>query len=284
MTTVALIAVLFGPSINGTRRWFGIAGFGVQPSEIAKLAVILFVAAFFDRLRGRVDDVVSLLPLFAVTAVVAGLILLGPDFGTAFTLLLIVAAIVFTAGLSYRYFIGIGLVALPALVAVLASAEYRRRRMFVFLDPWADPLDSGFQLAQSQIAVGTGGLFGRGVMGGVQKLFFLPEPHTDFIYAVIAEETGLIGATAILLCFAVIIWRGLRVTRNAPDQFGALLAFGITAMLALQAFMNMSVVLSLMPTTGLPLPFVSFGGSSLMTSLLGMAVLLNISQHASAAT
>ena len=284
VTTVALIAVLFGPSINGTRRWFGIAGFGVQPSEIAKLAVILFVAAFLDRLRGRVDDVVSLLPLFAVTAVVAGLILLGPDFGTAFTLLLIVAAIVFTAGLSYRYFIGIGLVALPALVAVLASAEYRRRRMFVFLDPWADPLDSGFQLAQSQIAVGTGGLFGRGVMGGVQKLFFLPEPHTDFIYAVIAEETGLIGATAILLCFAVIIWRGLRVTRNAPDQFGALLAFGITAMLALQAFMNMSVVLSLMPTTGLPLPFVSFGGSSLMTSLLGMAVLLNISQHASAAT
>ena len=284
VTTAALIAVLFGPSINGTRRWFGIAGFGVQPSEIAKLAVVLFVAAYLDRLRGRVDDVAGLLPVFAVTAVVAGLILLGPDFGTAFTLLLIVAAIIFTAGLSYRYFIGIGLVALPALVAVLASAEYRRRRMFVFLDPWADPLDSGFQLAQSQIAVGTGGLFGRGVMGGVQKLFFLPEPHTDFIFAVIAEETGLIGATAILLCFAVIIWRGLRVTRNAPDQFGALLAFGITAMLALQAFINMSVVLSLMPTTGLPLPFVSFGGSSLMTSLLGMAVLLNISQHASAAT
>ena len=132
--------------------------------------------------------------------------------------------------------------------------------------------------------MGTGGLFGRGVMGGVQKLFFLPEPHTDFIYAVIAEETGLIGATAIVLCFAVILWRGLRVTRNAPDQFGAFLAFGITVMLALQAFMNMSVVLSLMPTTGLPLPFVSFGGSSLMTSLLGMAVLLNISQHASAPT
>lgn len=285
LTVAALIAVLFGPSINGTRRWFGIAGFGVQPSEIAKLAVILFVAAFLDRRMEQVDDFArSLLPLFTVTAVVAGLILLGPDFGTAFTLLLIVTAIVFTAGLSYRYFIGIGLVAVPALVAVLASAEYRRRRLFVFLDPWADPLDSGFQLAQSQIAVGTGGLFGRGVMGGVQKLFFLPEPHTDFIYAVIAEETGLIGATAILLCFAVIIWRGLRVTRHAPDQFGALLAFGITAMLALQAFLNMSVVLSLMPTTGMPLPFVSFGGSSLMTSLLGMAVLLNISQHASAAT
>ncbi len=285
LTTAALIAVLFGPSINGTRRWFGIAGFGVQPSELAKLTVILFVAAFLDRRMARVDEFAhSLLPLFVVTGGVAGLILMGPDFGTAFTLLLIVTAMVFTAGLSYRYFIGIGLVALPAIALVMASAGYRRRRMFVFLNPWADPLDSGFQLVQSQIAVGTGGLFGRGVMGGVQKLFFLPEPHTDFIYAVIAEETGLIGATAIVLCFAVILWRGLRVTRNAPDQFGALLAFGITVMLALQAFMNMSVVLSLMPTTGLPLPFVSFGGSSLMTSLLGMAVLLNISQHASAPT
>ena len=285
VTTAALIAVLFAPPINGTRRWFGIAGFGVQPSEIAKLAVILFVAAFLDRRMAQGDDLArSVLPLSAVTAGVAGLILLGPDFGTAFTLLVIATGMVFAAGLSYRYFIGIGLFALPALVAVLASAEYRRRRLFVFLDPWADPLDSGFQLAQSQIAVGTGGLFGRGVMGGVQKLFFLPEPHTDFIYAVIAEETGLVGATAILVCFAVIIWRGLRVTRNAPDPFGSLLAFGITAMLALQAFMNMSVVLSLMPTTGLPLPFVSFGGSSLMTSLLGMAVLLNVSQHASAET
>ena len=285
LTTAALIAVLFGPSINGTRRWFGIAGFGVQPSELAKLTVILFVAAFLDRRMARVDEFAhSLLPLFVVTGGVAGLILMGPDFGTAFTLLLIVTAMVFTDGLSYRYFIGIGLVALPAIALVMASAGYRRRRMFVFLNPWADPLDSGFQLVQSQIAVGTGGLFGRGVMGGVQKLFFLPEPHTDFIYAVIAEETGLIGATAIVLCFAVILWRGLRVTRNAPDQFGAFLAFGITVMLALQAFMNMSVVLSLMPTTGLPLPFVSFGGSSLMTSLLGMAVLLNISQHASAPT
>ena len=285
LTTAALIAVLFGPSINGTRRWFGIAGFGVQPSELAKLTVILFVAAFLDRRMARVDEFAhSLLPLFVVTGGVAGLILMGPDFGTAFTLLLIVTAMVFTDGLSYRYFIGIGLVALRAIALVRASAGYRRRRMFVFLNPWADPLDSGFQLVQSQIAVGTGGLFGRGVMGGVQKLFFLPEPHTDFIYAVIAEETGLIGATAIVLCFAVILWRGLRVTRNAPDQFGAFLAFGITVMLALQAFMNMSVVLSLMPTTGLPLPFVSFGGSSLMTSLLGMAVLLNISQHASAPT
>ena len=285
VTIAALVAVLFGPSINGTRRWFGIGGFGVQPSEIAKLALILFVAAFLERRLARVDDFThSLLPVLAVTATVAGLILLGPDFGTAFTVLLIVTAMLFAAGLGYRYFIGIGAFALPVLAALLASAEYRRRRLFVFLDPWADPLDAGFQLAQSQIAVGTGGLFGRGVMGGVQKLFFLPEPHTDFIYAVIAEETGLIGATAIVACFGVILWRGLRVSSNAPDQFGALLAFGITAMLAVQAFMNMSVVLSLMPTTGLPLPFVSFGGSSLMTSLLGMAVLLNISQHASAET
>ena len=147
LTTAALIAVLFGPSINGTRRWFGIAGFGVQPSELAKLTVILFVAAFLDRRMARVDEFAhSLLPLFVVTGGVAGLILMGPDFGTAFTLLLIVTAMVFTAGLSYRYFIGIGLVALPAIALVMASAGYRRRRMFVFLNPWADPLDSGFQL------------------------------------------------------------------------------------------------------------------------------------------
>ena len=154
--------------------------------------------------------------------------------------------------------------------------------MLTFLDPWQDPLGDGYQIIQSLIAVGTGGISGRGLMNGIQKLFYLPEPHTDFIYAVIAEELGLIGATAVLACFCVITWRGLRVALRAPDSFGAFLALGLTTMVAVQAFFNISVVLGLLPTKGIPLPFVSFGGSSLLINLIGMGILLNVSQHASA--
>jgi cell division protein FtsW len=162
---------------------------------------------------------------------------------------------------------------------VLVSAPYRRRRLLAFWDPWADPLGDGFQIIQSLIAVATGGIFGRGLMAGVQKLFYLPEPHTDFIYAVIAEELGLIGSTAILLCFAVITWRGLRIAFRAEDSFGAFVALGLTTMIAVQAFVNMSVVLGLLPTKGMPLPLVSAGGSSMLVNLLGIGVLLNVSQH-----
>ena len=285
ITGVALIAVLFGPSINGTRRWFGVAGIGVQPSELAKVAVIIFTAALLERRMDRINDPsYSLLPIGLVTVVAAGLILLQPDFGTAFTLVVIVAAMVYTAGISYRYVIGGTLMIAPVLFFIVRSSPYRWRRITGFLDPWSDPLGDGFQIIQSLIAVGTGGVFGRGLMQGVQKLFYLPEPHTDFIYAVIAEETGLLGTTVILLCFVVITWRGLHVTRYAPDRFGALLALGLTTMVALQAYINMSVVLGLTPTKGIPLPFVSAGGSSLLISLLSMGMLLNISQHASAET
>jgi cell division protein FtsW len=155
--------------------------------------------------------------------------------------------------------------------------------VLTFLDPWSDPLGAGFQVIQSLIAVGTGGTWGKGLMNGVQKLFFLPEPHTDFIYSVISEELGLVGATAVLICFCVITWRGLRVSMRAPDRFGAFLALGLTTMVAIQAFVNVSVVLGLMPTKGIPLPFVSNGGSSLLINLLGMGILLNVSQYASEA-
>lgn len=282
VSVLALIAVFFvGPEINGTRRWFAIAGIGVQPSELAKIAVILFAAALLERRMNRIDEVsYSLLPVAVVAGGVAGLIVLEPDFGTAMTVLAIVGSMVFVAGLSYRYLFGLMVTLGPLLYLVLASAPYRRQRLLAFLDPWDDPLGSGFQIIQSLIAVGTGGVFGQGLMAGVQKLFFLPEPHTDFIYAVIAEETGLVGATFILLCFCVITWRGLRVAMLSPDRFGSLLAFGLTMMIAIQAFVNISVVLSLLPTKGIPLPFVSAGGSSMLVSLLAMGVLLNISQHA----
>jgi cell division protein FtsW len=277
-----LVAVLFMAPVNGTRRWFAVGGLGIQPSELAKVACVFFTALMLERRMHRIDDLsYSLMPIGLIVGLVVALILLQPDFGTSISLALVVAVMIFAAGLHYRYFVGLALVALPAIYLVLVSAPYRRRRLLAFWDPWADPLGDGFQIIQSLVAVGTGGVFGRGLMGGVQKLFYLPEPHTDFIYAVISEELGLIGATAILLCFCVIAWRGLRIAARAEDTFGSFVALGLTTMIAAQAFVNISVVLGLMPTKGIPLPLVSFGGSSLLVNLLGMGVLLNISQHES---
>jgi cell division protein FtsW len=285
VVALTLAGVLFSAPVNGTRRWFGLGGFGIQPSEFAKIACVFFTALMLERRMHRIDELsYSLLPIAIVVAPMVALILLQPDFGTAMALVLIVAAMVFAAGLHYRYLIGTLLVVLPAVYVVLVSAPYRRRRLLAFWDPWADPLGDGFQIIQSQIAVGTGGVFGRGLMAGVQKLFYLPEPHTDFIYAVIGEELGLIGATGTLVCFCLIAWRGLRVALRAPDTFGAFVALGMTTMIVVQALVNMSVVLGLMPTKGIPLPLVSAGGSSLMVSLLAMGVLLNISQHGTAHT
>jgi cell division protein FtsW len=277
---LTLLGVLFSSPVNGTRRWLGIGGLGIQPSEFAKIVCVFFTALILERRMHRIDELsYSLLPIAIVVGPIVALVLLEPDFGTAMALVLIVAAMIFAAGLHYRYLIGTLLVVLPAIYVVLVSAPYRRRRLLAFWDPWADPLGDGFQIIQSLIAVGTGGVFGRGLMAGVQKLFYLPEPHTDFIYAVIGEELGLIGATTTLVCFCLIAWRGLRITARAQDAFGAFVALGMTIMIVVQAFVNMSVVLGLMPTKGIPLPLVSAGGSSLVVSLVGMGVLLNISQH-----
>ena len=275
-----LLLVFFSPPVNGTRRWFNLGGLGIQPSELAKIAAVFFTALMLERRLHRIDELkYSLLPIAIVVGTLFAMIVLEPDYGTAISLLLIVALMVFAAGLNYRYLIGTALVALPGLYIVLISASYRKRRLLAFLDPWADPLGDGFQVIQSMIAVGTGHVFGKGLMGGVQKLFYLPEPHTDFIYAVISEELGLIGATAVLICFCVIAWRGARIALRAEDTFGSFVALGLTAMIAVQALVNISVVLGLLPTKGIPLPLVSAGGSSLLINLLGMGVLLNISQH-----
>ena len=277
---VALVAVLFSAPINGSSRWFGVGGIGVQPSELAKLSAIFFIAAILERRMDRIDEIqYALLPIGLVVGVLVGLILLEPDLGTSITLMLIAAAMVFAAGLSYRYIVGVLLGGLPVAYLLIMGSAYRRRRLMAFWNPWTDPLGDGFQVIQSIIAVGAGGLFGRGLMAGVQKLFYLPEPHTDFIYAVIGEELGLAGTTVVLLCFVVIAWRGLRIAMHAPDRFGSFLAIGLTMMIAVQAFFNISVVLGLVPTKGIPLPFVSAGGSSLLISLLGMGILLNVSQH-----
>jgi len=278
---VALVLVLFMPARNGSHRWFSVGGITLQPSELAKLAVILFTAALLERRMHRVDDVgYSLVPIGITTGLVCALVLLQPDFGTALMILAIVAVMVFAAGLSYRYIAGAAVVMLPVIAGVLLAAPYRRQRLLSFLNPEADPQGIGYQAIQSKIAIGKGGLIGEGVMDSTQKLFYLPEPHTDFIFAVIGEELGLIGATVIVLCFCVIAWRGFRAAVLAPDRFGAFLAVGLTTMVVLQAFFNISVVLGLVPNKGIPLPFVSAGGSSLLISLMGMGILLNVSQHA----
>lgn len=279
---LALVAVLFRAPVNNARRWFGVGGFGIQPSELAKLTAIFFIAALLERRRQRVNDFsYAVLPVAIVVGLLVALILLEPDFGTAIVLAVIAATLVFAAGLNYAYFIAGGMLALPPVIFLILSSDYRLRRVTTFLNPWRDPLGDGFQVTQSLIAVGTGGTFGRGLMQGVQKLFYLPEPHTDFIYSVIAEELGLIGAVMVLLCFGVIGWRGLRISLRAPDAFGSYVALGLTTMVTVQALVNVSVVLSLLPTKGIPLPLVSAGGSSLLMNLLGMGVLLNVSQHAS---
>ncbi len=280
-----LVAVLFSRPVNGAKRWFGIAGFGIQPSELAKLAAVVFTAIMLERRMHRINELrYALLPIALVIVTDGRADPDEPDMGTAVSLLAVIGIMVFAAGLSYRYLIGSVLLSLPALYVILMSADYRRRRLMAFLDPWADPLRDGFQIIQSLIAVGTGGIFGKGLMQGVQKLFYLPEPHTDFIYAVVSEELGLIGATVVLCCFCVIAWRGMRAAMRAPDSFGSFLAIGLTMMIVLTAFLNMSVVLGLMPTKGIPMPLVSSGGSSLLANLLGLGVLLNISQHAAVET
>jgi cell division protein FtsW len=279
---LALVGVLFGHPINGASRWLGVGPLGIQPSELAKVVVIVFIAALLER---RMDQMAesprALFPIGVVLAVVVGLILAEPDLGTAVSVLMIAAVMLFAAGINYRYVLTLILTLAPAFYVLIETSPYRKRRVMSFLNPWGDPLGDGYQMVQSMIAVGTGGVFGRGLMGGVQKLFFLPEPHNDFIYSVIAEELGLIGATVILACFCVITWRGMRTAMRAPDRFGAFLAIGLTTMVAFQAFFNISVVLGLVPPKGIPLPFVSYGGSSLLINLMGMGMLLNVSQHAS---
>jgi cell division protein FtsW len=282
VTGVLLLAVFFEPRINGTQRWLSFRLFSLQPSELAKLSVIVFTAAILERRMHRIADLVyAVAPIAIVTFGLAGLVLLEPDFGTAVSIVLIAIAMLYASGLRYRHLLTAFFAITPAAVALVVMKAYRFKRVLAFLDPEGTKLGDGFQLYQSLIALGSGGLIGRGLGGSMQKLFYLPEAHTDFIFSIIGEELGLIGTTIILGAFALLAWRGLRVALLAPDRFGALLAVGITMMIAVQAMLNITVVTGLAPTKGLPLPFVSNGGSSLLINMLAMGVLLNISQQAS---
>jgi cell division protein FtsW len=283
-TALALVLVLvFGRTVNGARRWIGFGSLGIQPSELSKLVAIFFVATVLAR---RMEEHEPLEPglLQSGILVVLFAVLIGkePDFGTAIVLLAATFAMMFAAGIPYRWLLTMALMVPPPVFAVLWFSTHSRQRLQTYMDPYKDPLGAGYQTIQSWIAVGTGGIWGKGFTASVQKMFYLPEPHNDYIFAVIAEEMGLIGATFVVVCFGVLIARGLGVARRAPDAFGSLVALGITSMIAVQALVNLGVVTGLLPAKGIPLPFVSAGGSSMLVSLVSMGVLLNISQQASA--
>jgi cell division protein FtsW len=275
-----LVAVLFAPMLNESRRWLFVAGFSFQPSELSKLALVLFLAYQIDRKREDVNQAIALIPCAVLLGVLCVLIVLEPDFGTALLLVAVAAFMLFVGGLSWRYLGLAALGAVPALFFLVLSVPYRRDRLFAFLRPEDDPLDKGFQIMQSLIAVGSGGLSGVGLGQSVQKLHFLPLANSDFIFAILCEELGLIGGALVVLLLGIIGWRGVRAGERAPDAFGRYLAWGITAMILIQALANISITLNLIPTTGTPLPLVSNGGSSLITVLLSCGILLNVSQHA----
>ena len=281
LTTLLLISVFFLDRSHNTHRWIHAGGFSLQPSELAKPVLILFLAYFLEGRAKAIDDVRNtLLPAAAPVLVLLGLIVLEPDLGTAIACAGIAACVFYVAGMRMRYFGYAFAASLVPLYFLIFHVSFRRDRILAFLNPYADRQRAGFHIIQSLIAVGTGGITGTGLMEGKQKLFYLPEPHTDFIFAVTAEELGLVGATLVVALFAIFLWRGMRVSWRTEDPFGRYLAVGITSMVVLQALINISVVLGMMPTKGIPLPLVSYGGSSLFVTLACVGVLLNITKQA----
>ena len=281
LTTLLLISVFFLDRSHNTHRWIRAGGFSFQPSELAKPVLILFLAYFLESRARTMDDVRNtLLPAAAPVLVFLGLIVLQPDLGTAIACAGIASCILYVAGMRMRYFGYAFAASLAPLYFLIFHVAFRRDRILAFLNPYADRQRAGFHIIQSLIAVGTGGVTGTGLMEGKQKLFYLPEPHTDFIFAVTAEELGLVGALFVVMLFAIFLWRGMRASWRTEDTFGRYLAVGITSMVVLQAFINISVVLGMMPTKGIPLPLVSYGGSSLFVTLACVGVLLNITKQA----
>jgi cell division protein FtsW len=281
VTAVLLLAVFAFPRINGAHRWIRLAGFSLQPSELSKLALAIFLAYFLEKRAGEEGSLWrTFVPCVAVTGALAALVLKEPDLGTAMMLGVICVVMCFTAGARLLH---LGMAAAPGLVvgaAMLIFVPWRFQRLVTFTNPWADPQNTGFQVVQSLIAVGSGGTGGLGFAQGKQKMFFLPFAHSDFIFAVVGEELGLFGALSVVILFGILLWRGLRAALRAPDRFGMLLGLGLVMAIVVQALFNISVVLSLVPTKGIPLPFISYGGSSLVPTLMAMGILLNISQHA----
>lgn len=284
VTTLLLVAVLIpgiGHKAGGSMRWLKIAGFTFQPSEFAKLGLIIFLAYFLTKKEEKIRSFsFGFLPTILLSGLVIALIFKEPDFGAALFLTLMVFILLFISGARVIYLVSAFLMAIPVAYLLMMSAEYRYKRLISFIRPWEDPSGTSFQIIQSFLSFGSGGLFGLGLGEGRQKLFFLPAPHTDFIFSIIGEELGLVGALGVILLFFILTFRGIQTGVSIPDKFGSYLALGITLMISLQALINIGVVLGLLPTKGLTLPFVSYGGTSLIANFLGLGILLHLSTHA----
>lgn len=280
----ALVLVLMpgiGRVAGGARRWISLGGpFAIQPVEAAKLALVFYLANFLTNRGAGVDELRrGILPPLVLTGLMFTLVLMQPELGSALVLGCVTAAMLFVGGARLRHLVGLALVSAPLVLVAIFGEAYRRRRILAFLDPWNDPQGVGFHIIQSLIALGSGGFLGVGLGQSRQKFFYLPERHTDFIFAILGEELGLLGTVAVVALFAVIAFRGWQIARNAPDRYSSLLASGITAMIVFQAIMNIGVTTGVLPVTGVPLPFLSFGGSSLVFTMCGVGILLNISQY-----
>ncbi|HEX6989146.1 MAG TPA: putative lipid II flippase FtsW [Bacillota bacterium] len=281
LTLVLVIIPGVGQLEGGARRWLGVGPLSFQPSELAKLTLVIFLASHFARLQGRMGRAGPVyLPFLGVVGATGLLIMLQPDLGTAVAITATAMVMLFVAGAPILQIAGLVLAAVPLGVYLVFSEEYRARRILAFLNPEADPLGSGFHILQSLYALGSGGLFGVGFFEGRQKFYYLPAQHTDFIFAVLGEELGFLGTVAVVLLFAMVAWRGYRIAATAPDAFASMLAAGLTTLIVLQAIINIGVVTASLPITGISLPFVSYGGSSLVVSLTAVGILVNISKHA----
>ena len=282
LTVVLLVMVLIpslGVSAKGARRWLRLGPISVQPAEIAKLVAVMYLAAYLAKKEDRLTGFLSgLAPALLVIGVLGGLVLLEPDLGTVVVMGSVAIGLLFLGGARLSHLLSLGLCAVPAVLVLVLSSSYRRQRLMTFLAPWKDASDAGFQITQSFLAFGSGGLFGVGLGEGKQKLFFLPEAHTDFVLALVGEELGLVGTGVIILLFALFAIRGFQVAARARMPFGLYLGMGITLLIGVQALINACVVTGLLPTKGLTLPFVSYGGSSLVTCMFGVGILLNISR------
>ena len=280
---ILLILVLIpgiGTVRNGSRSWFGIGGFGIQPSEFTKLGMIIFTSKYLAYNEKILKNIKSgVFPILGVLMLVFGLIMLQPDFGTGVIIVISIIVLLFVSGVNMGFFIKLGFIGLLGVVALIIAAPYRMKRIVSFLNPWSDPLGSGFQIIQSLYAIGPGGLLGLGFGNSIQKHFYLPEPQTDFIFAIISEEFGFLGILIVASLFLLIIYRGFHISIHCENKFGKYLSFGITFQLAFQALLNLMVVVGLIPVTGVTLPFLSYGGSSLLITMISMGILLNISKY-----
>jgi cell division protein FtsW len=283
LCVLGLLAVLVphvGVVVNGARRWIGAGMISLQPSEFAKLGLVLYLSAALATRGDRITSLTKgLFPLCVPVLIVTMAIFLEPDMGTASLIVFTAFAMFFAAGARLEHLIGIVLVTAPPAIATILARPYQRARIFAFLDPWKDPQNTGFHIVQSLLALGSGGFLGVGLGESRAKFFYLPEQYTDFIFSILGEELGLIGTVGVIVLFIVFVYRGIRIAIAAPDRFGFFLATGCTAMIAIQAFVNIGVVTSSWPVTGVPLPFISFGGSSLIVCLIAVALVMNVGRH-----